>query len=121
MEAQEWGGSASPSGDHGTGTQGSPVGGRRSRFVDVDRELRATDHQLVPDSKLEPREAPTDKLASEQQAVPPLASAALSLRGMLHRAAEHDPGSRRSPLPGLGTPLPGSRSDLPGLRSDRLA
>ena len=35
MEAQEWGASASPRGDHGTGTQGSPVG-RRSRLVDVD-------------------------------------------------------------------------------------
>ena len=49
MKAQEGGGSASPRGYHGTGTQGSPVGGHRSGLVDVDRELRATDH-LEPDS-----------------------------------------------------------------------
>ena len=105
MEAHEWRGSASPRGDHSAGTQGSRVG-RRSRLVDVDREFRATDHQLVPDSKLEPRKAPSDKLASEHQAVPPLASAAL--RSMPLGAAEHDSDSRRSPLPGLGAPLPGS-------------
>ena len=93
------GGSASPRGDQGTGTQGAGVG-RPARLVDVDRELRATDHQLVPDFRLEPRGAPTDKLASDQLAVPPLTSAAL--RGMQHLAAEHDSDSRRSPLPGLG-------------------
>ena len=36
--------------------QGSPVG-RRSRLVDVDRELRATGHQQEPDVRLESREA----------------------------------------------------------------
>ena len=108
------GGSASPRGDQGTGTQGAGVG-RPSRLVDVDRELRATDHQLVPDFRQEPREAPTHKLASEKQAVPPLISAAL--RGMPHCAAERDSASRRSPFPGPGVPLPGSRPDLPGLRS----
>ena len=40
--------------------------GHSSRIVDVDRGLRATDHQLVPDARLEPHEAPTDKLTSEQ-------------------------------------------------------
>ena len=79
----------------------------------MDRELRATDHLLEPDLKLEPREAPTDKLPSEQQAKPPLTYA--SLRRMPHRAPEHDSGSRRSPLPGLGAPEPSLRSDLPGL------
>ena len=78
----------------------------------MNRELRATDHQLVPASRLEPREAPTDELASDQ-AVPPLTSAAL--RGMPHHTAEQDSGSRRSPLPGLGDDLPGLLSDLPGL------
>ena len=37
MGANEWEVSALPRGDHGTGTQGSPVG-RRSRLFDVDRE-----------------------------------------------------------------------------------
>ena len=93
MEAHEWGGSAPPRGDQGTGTQGWPVS-RRSRLVDVDREFRATDHPQVPDSGLAPRKTPTGRMASEQQAVPPLPSAAL--RGTPHHAAELDSGSRRS-------------------------
>ena len=66
MEAQEWGGSASPRGDHGIGTQGSPVW-HQSRLADVERELRlrATDYLMELDFKLGPRQAPTDKLASE--------------------------------------------------------
>ena len=79
----------------------------------MDRELRATEHQLVPDYRLEPREAPSEKPASEQQTVPPLTSAAL--RGMPHHAAEQDSGSRRSPLPDSRPDLPGFRSDLSGL------
>ena len=82
MEAHEWRGSASPRGDQGTGTQGSPVG-RRSRLVGGDREFRVADHPQVPDSGLEPRKTPTGKMASEQQAVPPLTSAAL--RGIAQR------------------------------------
>ena len=52
MEASDWGGSDSPRGDHCAGTQGSPVGGRCSRLIDVDRELRATDH-LPPGARLQ--------------------------------------------------------------------
>ena len=37
MHAQEWEGSALPRGDHGAGTQDSPVR-RRSRLFGVDRE-----------------------------------------------------------------------------------
>ena len=108
MEAQEWGRVAAPCDEHGTGTEGSPVG-HRSRLVDVDRELRFTDQKLVPDSRLESRESSTDNMAFDQQAVPPLTSAAL--RGLPHRATDPDSGSRRSPLTGLGAPLPGLRSD----------
>ena len=113
MATQERGGSASPRGDQGSGTQGSPVG-RRSRLVDVDRKLRATDRLLEQD-RLELKYAPKDKLTSEQQAKPPLTST--GLRGKLPRAAEHDSGSRRSRLPDLNPPQPRLRSDLPGLRS----
>lgn len=92
MEAQEWGESAPRRGDDGTGTQGSPVG-PRSGLVHVDRELCAIDRQLVPDSNVESRQVSTDKLATKQQAVPPLTSTAL--RGLPHPAPEHDSGSRR--------------------------
>ena len=100
MEAHECRGSAPPRGDQGTGTQGSSVG-RRSRLVDGDREFRVADHPQVPDSGLTPRKKPTGKMASEQQAVPPLTS--VVLRGMPHHAAE------------LGSILPGLRLDLPVL------
>ena len=103
MEAHEWGGSAPPRGDQGTGTQGSPVG-RRSRLVDGDRESRVADHPQVPESGLAPRKTPTGKMASEQQAVPPLTSAAL--RGIAHHAAD------------LGSTLPVLQSDLRVLQSD---
>ena len=43
MVAQERGGLSSHGEHGGTGTEGSPGGGR-SRLVDVDSELRATDH-----------------------------------------------------------------------------
>ena len=66
METHEWGGSAPPRGDQGTGAQGSPVG-CRSRLVDGDREFRVADHPQVPDSGLAPRKTPTGKMASEQQ------------------------------------------------------
>ena len=56
-------------------------------------------------------------MASEQNAVPPLASVAL--RGLALHDAELDSGSRRSLLPGLGADLPGLRSDLPGLRPNQ--
>lgn len=103
METQEQGASASPRGDQGTETQGSPVG-RRSLLVGVDRNLRATNHLLEQKFRLEPREAPSEKLASEQQDKPSLTSAVL--RGKPPRAAEHDSGSRRSPFPGLRFPHP---------------
>ena len=113
MGAHEWGGSAPPRGDQGAGTQGSPVG-RRSRLVDGDREFRVADHPQVPDSGLEPRKTPTGKMASEQQAVPPLTSAAL--QGIAHHAAEL--GSTipvlQADLPGLSPNLPGSRAPLSG-------
>ena len=51
MEAQEWAGAALHSGNLDTMTQGSPVC-QRSLLVDVGRELRSTDHPLVPDSSL---------------------------------------------------------------------
>ena len=100
MEAHECRGSAPPRGDQGTGTQGSSVG-RRSRLVDGDREFRVADHPQVPDLGLAPRKTQTGKMASEQQAVPPLTST--TLRGMPHHAAE------------VGFILPGLRPDLPGL------
>ena len=75
-----------------------------------------TTYLLEPDFRLEPREAPSDTLASAQQPVPPLTSAVL--RGMPHHAAEQDSGSRRSSLPWFGAPQPGLRSDLLGLPSD---
>ena len=78
------------------GIQGSPVG-LRSRLVDVNREFRAADHPQVPDSRLAPRKPPTGKMASEQQALPSLTSAAL--RGTPHHAAELDSDRRRSSLP----------------------
>ena len=107
MEAHEWGGPAPPRGDQGTGTQGSPVG-RRSRLVDVDREFRVADHPQVPDPGLARRKTPTTgKMASEQQAVPLLTSAAL--RGIVHHAAELG-----STPPILHADLPGLRPDLPG-------
>ena len=114
MEAHEWRGSAPPRGDQGTGTQGSLVG-RRSQTVDVDRELRVTEHLGKPVSGLAPRETQTDKTTSEAQTVPPLPSAAL--RGMPYHVAELDSGRRRSLLPGLGVDLPVLHSDLPSLRS----
>ena len=58
MEAHDWGGSAPPRGDHGTGTQVSPVS-RHSRLVDGDREIRVADHPQVPDSGFAPRKTPT--------------------------------------------------------------
>ena len=92
MEAHEWGGSAPPRGDQASRTQGTPVG-RRSRLVDVDRELCVTDHPREPAaSRLVPRETPTGKIASEPQAVLPLTAAAL--RGMSHHVAELDSGRR---------------------------
>ena len=100
--------------DQGTWTRGSPVG-RRSRLVDVDREFRAAEHPQVPHSGLLRRKTPKGRTASEQQAVPPLTSAAL--RGTPHDAAELDSGNRRS-LPGLGSTLFALRSDLPGLHAD---
>ena len=106
-EAHEWGGSAPPRGDQGTGTQGSPVG-RRSRLVGGDREFRVADHPQVPDSGLAPRKTPAGKIASEQHAVPPLTSAAL--RGIAHHAAELG-----STIPVLQADLPGLRPNLPGL------
>ena len=106
MEAHEWGGSAPPRGDQGTGTHGSPVG-RRSRLVDGDREFRVAGHPRVPDSGLVPRKTPTRKMASEQQAVTPLTST--ELRGIAHHAAELGP-----TIPVLQTDLPGLRPNLPG-------
>ena len=103
MEAHEWGRSAPLRGDQGTGTQSSPIG-RRSRLVDKDREFRVADHPQVPDSGLAPRKTPMGKMTPEQQAVPPLTSAALG--GMPHHAVE------------LGSTLPVLHSDLPGLRPD---
>ena len=116
MKAHEWGGSAPPCGDQGTGTQGSPVG-RRLRLVNVDREFRAADRPQVPDSGPVPRTTPTGRMASEQQAVPSLTSSAL--RGMPHHSAELDLRSRRSLLPVLGSTLPVSHSDLPVLHADQ--
>ena len=98
MEAHEWGGSAPPRGDQGTGTQGSPIG-RRSRLVDGDREFRVAGHPQVPNSGLAPCKPPTGKMASEQQSVPPLISPAL--RGMPHHATE------------LGSTLRVLHSDIP--------
>ena len=97
--------------------------GRRARLVDVNRELRATDHPQEPASRLVLRETPTGKLASEPQALPPLTSAAL--RVMPHHATDLHSGRRRFPLPELGTDLPVLHADLhvshsgqPGLRSE---
>ena len=107
MEAHEWGGPAPPRGDQGTGTRGSPVG-RRSPLVDVDREFRVADHPQVPDPGLARRKTPTTgKMASEQQAVPPLTWA--GLRSIVHHAAELG-----STLPGLRPELPGSSAPLSG-------
>ena len=114
-ETHERGGSSPPRGDQGTGTQGSPVD-RRSRFVDVDGEVRAGDHPQVPDSRLVPSKTPTGRVATRQQAVPLLTSAAL--RRAPHHAVELVSGSWRSPLPGLGSTLPVLLCDLPVLRPD---
>ena len=111
MEAHEWGGSAPPRDDQGTGTQGSPVG-RRSRLFDGNREFRVADHPRVLDSGLVPRKTPTAEIASEQQAMPPLSSA--TLRSKPHHAAElgSTPPVLHSDLPALHPDLPGSSAPL---------
>ena len=79
----------------------------------MDRALHIIDHLLEQDFRLEPRDEPTENLAFEHQAKPPLTSAILLVKPL--RAAEHDSGGRRSPLPGLRYRQSCLRPDRPGL------